>query len=56
MVAIDLCCSDGLFRATLASISGRVYAVDINPVMVEHARLRVAIRAGRRTRAEFFSV
>jgi hypothetical protein len=31
MVEVDLCCGDGLFRAALAGISGRVNAIDIDP-------------------------
>ena len=46
MVAVDLCCGDGLFTAALPGILGRVYAIDIDPVMVEHARTRVAARGG----------
>ena len=41
-VAIDLCCGDGLFTVPLALIAKRVYAIDIDPVMLDRARTRVA--------------
>ena len=41
-VAIDLCCGDGLFTVPLALIAKRVYAIDIDPVMLDRARARVA--------------
>jgi len=40
-VAIDLCCGDGLFTVPLALVAKRVYAVDINAVMLDRARARV---------------
>jgi len=43
MVAVDLCCGDGLFTVPLASIAKRVYAIDIDPVMLDWARARVAM-------------
>jgi ubiquinone/menaquinone biosynthesis C-methylase UbiE len=46
MIAVDLCCGDGLFTAPLAGIALRVYAVDIDPAMLDHARGRVAATAG----------
>jgi SAM-dependent methyltransferase len=42
MVAVDLCCGDGLFAAPLACIADRVYAIDIDPVVLDRARVRVA--------------
>ena len=42
MVAVDLCCGDGLFTAPFACIADRVYAIDIDPVMLDRARARVA--------------
>jgi SAM-dependent methyltransferase len=42
VVAIDLCCGDGLFTVPLANIAKRVYAIDIDPVMLDRARARVA--------------
>ena len=42
VVAIDLCCGDGLFTVPLARIAKRVYAIDIDPVMLNRARSRVA--------------
>ena len=45
MVAVDLCCGDGLFTAPLASIADRVYAIDIEPVTLDRARVRV-VEAG----------
>src|SRR6516225_5196356 len=41
-VAIDLCCGDGLFTVPLARIAKRVYAIDIDPVMLDRARALVA--------------
>lgn len=39
MVVVDLCCGDGYFTAPLARlIRGKVYAIDIDPVMVKRAR------------------
>ena len=39
MAAVDLCCGDGYFTAPLARIvEGAVYAVDIDPAMLEQAR------------------
>jgi SAM-dependent methyltransferase len=43
MVAVDLCCGDGLFTVQLARIAKRVYAIDIDPVMLGRARARVAV-------------
>jgi SAM-dependent methyltransferase len=42
MVVIDLCCGDGLFTAPLTSIATRVYAIDVDPVMLDRARVLVA--------------
>ena len=42
MVVTDLCCGDGLFTAPLARIAKRVYAIDIDPAMLDRARTRVA--------------
>jgi SAM-dependent methyltransferase len=42
VVAIDLCCGDGLFTVPLARVAKRVYAIDIDPVMLNRARSRVA--------------
>jgi len=42
VVAIDLCCGEGLFTVPLAHIAKRVYAIDIDPVMLDRARTRVA--------------
>lgn len=38
IVAVDLCCGDGLFTAPLARVAKRVYAIDIDPVMLDRAR------------------
>jgi ubiquinone/menaquinone biosynthesis C-methylase UbiE len=43
MVTVDLCCGDGLFTVPLASIAKRVYAIDIDPAMLDRARARVAM-------------
>lgn len=42
MFAVDLCCGDGLFTVALAGIAGRVCAIDIDPVILDRARARVA--------------
>ena len=42
MVVVDLCCGDGLFTAPLAHIADRVYAIDIDPTMLDRARALVA--------------
>lgn len=39
MVVVDLCCGDGYFTAPLARVvGGKVYGVDIDPVMLDQAR------------------
>ncbi len=40
--AVDLCCGDGLLTVPLARIAKRVYAIDIDPAMLDRARARVA--------------
>jgi SAM-dependent methyltransferase len=42
MVVVDLCCGDGLFTAPLARIAARVYAIDIDPDLLERSRALVA--------------
>ena len=42
MVAVDLCCGDGLFTVPLACIAKRVYAIDIDPAMLDRVWARVA--------------
>jgi len=42
MIAVDLCCGDGLFTAPLAGVAVRVYAIDIDPAMLDRAQARVA--------------
>ena len=42
MITVDLCCGDGLFTVPLARITKRVYAIDIDPAVLERARARVA--------------
>ncbi len=42
MVAVDLCCGDGLFTVPLARIAKRVYAIDIDPAVLDRARAHVA--------------
>ncbi len=42
MVAVDLCCGDGLFTAPLARVARRVYAIDIDPQMLDRARVLAA--------------
>jgi SAM-dependent methyltransferase len=41
MVVVDLCCGDGLFTAPLARIAARVYAIDIDPAVLDRARARI---------------
>ncbi len=38
MIAVDLCCGDGLFTAPLCGIASRVYAVDVDPQTLDRAR------------------
>jgi ubiquinone/menaquinone biosynthesis C-methylase UbiE len=42
MVAVDLCCGDGLFTVPLVHVAKRVYAIEIDPAMLDRARSRVA--------------
>jgi SAM-dependent methyltransferase len=42
MVVVDLCCGDGLFTAPLCGIASRVYAIDIDPDMLDRARTLIA--------------
>src|SRR5215831_12437047 len=42
MVVVDLCCGDGLFTAPLVHIADSVYAIDIDPAMLDRARALVA--------------
>jgi ubiquinone/menaquinone biosynthesis C-methylase UbiE len=42
MVVVDLCCGDGLFTVPLVRIAKRVYAIDIDPAILDRARARVA--------------
>ncbi|WP_246206057.1 class I SAM-dependent methyltransferase [Propylenella binzhouense] len=43
MTAVDLCCGDGYFTAPLAKIvGGKLYALDIDPQMLEQARAEAA--------------
>ena len=51
MVAVDLCCGDGLFTVPLVHIAKRVYTIDIDPAMLDRARSRVA--AAGPTNCEF---
>jgi len=41
-VAVDLCCGDGLFTEPLTRVARRVIAIDIDPAMIERARVRLA--------------
>jgi 2-polyprenyl-3-methyl-5-hydroxy-6-metoxy-1,4-benzoquinol methylase len=51
MTVIDLCCGDGLFTAPLARVANHIYAIDIDPAMLDQARVRVA--AAGMTNCEF---
>lgn len=42
MDAVDLCCGDGLFTVPLASTVRRVFAIDLDPGMVDLAQARAA--------------
>jgi ubiquinone/menaquinone biosynthesis C-methylase UbiE len=43
MTVLDLCCGDGYFTAPLATlVNGKVYALDLDPTMIERARHEVA--------------
>jgi SAM-dependent methyltransferase len=42
MLVIDLCCGDGLFTAPLARLADHIYAIDIDPAMLDRAQTRVA--------------
>jgi SAM-dependent methyltransferase len=42
MAVIDLCCGDGLFTVPLARIARIVYAIDLDPAMLDCARVVVA--------------
>ena len=41
-VVVDLCCGDGLFTAALGHIADRVYAIDIDPDLLDRAHALVA--------------
>src|SRR3546814_18777497 len=44
MAVLDLCCGDGYFTARLAKIvGGHVYALDLDPGMIEQARVETAL-------------
>ena len=43
MTVLDLCCGDGYFTAPLARlVGGKVHALDLDPAMIEQAKLEVA--------------
>jgi SAM-dependent methyltransferase len=42
MVAVDLCCGDGLFTVPLAHITKRIYSIDIDAAVLDRARTRIA--------------
>jgi len=42
MVVVDLCCGDGLFTVALARIAKRVYAIDIDPALLDQAQALLA--------------
>jgi SAM-dependent methyltransferase len=42
MIAVDLCCGDGLFTAPMAAVARRVVAIDLDPTMLDAARLRLS--------------
>ncbi|MDI1265655.1 MAG: class I SAM-dependent methyltransferase [bacterium] len=43
MTALDLCCGDGYFTASLAKlVAGRVYALDLDPLLLDVAKAEVA--------------
>jgi len=43
MTVLDLCCGDGYFTAPLAKlVDGKVYALDLDPMMIDRAKAEVA--------------
>ena len=40
--AVDLCCGDGLFTVPLARIARRLVAIDLDPEMLDKARVKLA--------------
>lgn len=46
MDIIDLCCGDGWFTLPLSSIARSVIAIDIDPALLEAAKVRIAERGG----------
>jgi ubiquinone/menaquinone biosynthesis C-methylase UbiE len=46
MDVIDLCCGDGWFTFPLAKIARSVVAIDIDAVLLEAAKVRIAERGG----------
>jgi SAM-dependent methyltransferase len=52
MAVVDLCCGDGLFTVALAVIArNRVYAIDIDPEMLDRAQ--AAVQAARAPGCQF---
>lgn len=46
MTVLDLCCGDGYFTAPLARlVDGRVYALDLDPAMIELAKVEISRNA-----------
>lgn len=41
MTVVDLCCGDGWFTKEIAAIAGRVFAIDIDPVLLDVVRRRL---------------
>ena len=54
IVAVDLCCGDGLFTAPLARIAKGVYAIDIDRAMLDRARARARVAAAGAANCELF--
>lgn len=47
MTVLDLCCGDGYFTAPLARlVDGKVYALDLDPTMIETAKAETARQGG----------
>ena len=45
MTVLDLCCGDGYFTAHMAKlVEGKIYALDLDPQMIERAEAEVALQ------------
>jgi trans-aconitate methyltransferase len=51
VVAVDLCCGDGHFTTPLCGMASRVYAIDIDPEMLD--RVKALVAATKATSCDF---